>query len=74
MEINEENLIEIADKIDSFFNDMVMENELSLGAFNGIFMARMTRMNEAYKNMEQFKDLLQTIVDGRLQDDEVSIQ
>lgn len=74
MEMNDETLYKVAEAIDNFFNEIVTENNLSLGAFNGMFMARMARMNEAYENMDNFKKLLQTIVDDKLEDDEVVLQ
>ena len=71
--MDDKQLFEIAEDIDNFFNKTILEKELSVNAFNGIFMARMVRLNQACDNMENFNRLLREVTDGDLtkEDDKV---
>lgn len=71
--MDDKELFEIAEEIDNFFNKVILEKEVSVNAFNGIFMARMVRLNQACDNMENFNRLLHEVTNGDLtkEDDKV---
>ena len=71
--MDDKELFELAEEIDNFFNKTILEKELSVNAFNGVFMARMVRLNQACDNMENFNRLLRQVTDGDLakEDDKV---
>jgi hypothetical protein len=64
--MDDKELFELAEEIDNFFNKTILEKELSVNGFNGVFMARMVRLNQACDNMENFNRLLREVADGDL--------
>ena len=62
--MDDNQLFELAENIDNFFNKTILEGELSVNGFNGVFMARMMRLNQACGNLENFHKLLRDIADG----------
>ena len=64
--MEDKELFELAEDIDNFFNKTILEKELSVNGFNGVFMARMMRLNQACDNLENFNKLLRDITDGDL--------
>lgn len=64
--MEDKDLFELAEDIDNFFNKTILEKELSVNGFNGVFMARMMRLNQACDNLENFHKLLRDITDGDL--------
>jgi hypothetical protein len=64
-ESSQEKLITIAASIDNFLVKQSLDYELSMDAVNGIFMARLLRMNMEVGNKSNFFKLLQAV----LQDD-----
>ena len=64
-ESSQEKLITIAANIDNFLVKQSIDYELSMDAINGIFMARLLRMNMEVGNKSNFFKLLQAV----LQDD-----
>ena len=64
--MDDKQLFELAEDIDNFFNKTILEKELSVNGFNGVFMARMMRLNQACDNLENFNKLLRDITDGDL--------
>ena len=72
MEDNE--IIELAESIDDFLSKTFLEKELSVNKFNGVFMARMVRLNQACGNMENFVKLLRDVTDGDLAKEEKVLQ
>ena len=64
--MEDKDLFELAEDIDNFFNKTILEKELSVNGFNGVFMARMMRLNQACDNLENFNKLLRDITDGDL--------
>jgi hypothetical protein len=64
--MEDKDLFELAEDIDNFFNKTILEKELSVNGFNGVFMARMMRLNQACGNLENFNKLLRDITDGDL--------
>lgn len=67
-------VIELAETLDSFFSKTILEKELSVNGFNGVFMARMVRLNQACGNMDNFIKLLCSISEGDLIKETKSIQ
>jgi hypothetical protein len=67
-------IIELAEDIDNFFNKTILEKELSVNGFNGVFMARMVRLNQACGNMENFVKLLRDVTDGDLAKEDKVLQ
>ena len=64
--MKENEIIELAEQLDNFFSQKIIEKELSINAFNGVFMARLVRMNQEIGNMESFNHLLHQILHGNL--------
>jgi hypothetical protein len=64
-ESSQEKLITIAANIDNFLVKQSLDYELSMDAVNGIFMARLLRMNMEVGNKSNLFKLLQAV----LQDD-----
>jgi hypothetical protein len=64
-ESTQESLITIAANIDNFLVKQSIDYELSMDAINGIFMARLLRMNMEVGNKSNLFKLLQAV----LQDD-----
>ena len=64
-ESSQEKLITIAANIDNFLVKQSLDYELSMDAINGIFMARLLRMNMEVGNKSNLFKLLQAV----LQDD-----
>jgi hypothetical protein len=64
MEDNE--IIELAETLDTFFSTTILEKQLSINAFNGVFMARLVRMNQEVDNMHNLNRLLEDILKGDL--------
>jgi hypothetical protein len=64
-ESSQEKLITIAANIDNFLVKQSIDYELSMDAVNGIFMARLLRMNMEVGNKSNLFKLLQAV----LQDD-----
>jgi hypothetical protein len=64
MEDNE--IIELAEALDTFFSTTILEKQLSINAFNGVFMARLVRMNQEVDNMHNLNRLLEDILKGDL--------
>jgi hypothetical protein len=64
-ESTQESLITIAANIDNFLVKQSIDYELSMDAVNGIFMARLLRMNMEVGNKSNLFKLLQAV----LQDD-----
>jgi hypothetical protein len=64
-ESSQEKLITIAANIDNFLVKQSIDYELSMDAINGIFMARLLRMNMEVGNKSNLFKLLQAV----LQDD-----
>jgi len=64
-ESTQESLITIAANIDNFLVKQSLDYELSMDAINGIFMARLLRMNMEVGNKSNLFKLLQAV----LQDD-----
>ena len=73
--MDDNQLFELAENIDNFFNKTILEGELSVNGFNGVFMARMMRLNQACGNLENFHKVLRNIADGELaKEDEKILQ
>ena len=70
--MDDNKLIEIAHSIDTYLNAVILENELSVNALNGIIMARLTRLNQVTGNTDNYNRLLTEIASGELgQEDKV---
>jgi hypothetical protein len=59
-------IIELAEALDTFFSTTILEKQLSINTFNGVFMARLVRMNQEVDNMENLNRLLEDILKGDL--------
>jgi hypothetical protein len=56
----------LAEALDTFFSTTILEKQLSINTFNGVFMARLVRMNQEVDNMENLNRLLEDILKGDL--------
>jgi len=74
MEYTDKQLENMAEAIDNFFTTTILENNLSINAFNGVFMARMIRMNQAYDNLENLEKLLDILKENRRPQDDMMLQ
>jgi len=63
----QEKLMSIASNIDNFLVKQSLDYELSMDAINGIFMARLLRMNMEVGNKEGLFKLLKAILEEELQ-------
>lgn len=59
---NEDKIMNLSREIDDFFVEKALKYEMSANAINGVFMARLLRMNMSVDNMEGLKKLLESIL------------
>lgn len=59
---NDDAILKLSNEIDDFFVTQSLKYEMSANAINGIFMARLLRMNQTVGNMEGLYKLLETIL------------
>ena len=59
---NDENILKLSQAIDDFFVAQSIKYEMGANAINGVFMARLLRMNEEVGNMENLYKLLESII------------
>ena len=59
---NDDAILKLSNEIDDFFVTQSLKYEMSANAINGIFMARLLKMNETVGNMENLYKLLETIL------------
>lgn len=72
--MKDDEIVELAETLDSFFSKTILEKELSVNGFNGVFMARMVRLNQACGNMDNFVKLLRDVTDGDLAKEDKVLQ
>lgn len=59
---NDEVILSLSKEIDDFFVEQSLKYEMSANAINGIFMARLLRMNQSVGNMDSLYKLLESIL------------
>lgn len=59
---NDEKIEQLSHSIDDFFVAQSIKHEMGANAINGVFMARLLRMNEEVGNMENLYKLLESII------------
>lgn len=59
---NDDAILKLSNEIDDFFVEQSLKYEMSANAINGIFMARLLKMNETVGNMENLYKLLEAIL------------
>lgn len=59
---DDEAILNVSKEIDDFFVEQSLKYEMSANAINGVFMARLLRMNQTVGNMEGLYKLLETIL------------
>lgn len=72
---DDEAILSVSKEIDDFFVEQSLKYEMSANAINGVFMARLLRMNQSVGNMDSLYKLLESILtrDHEQLDDEQSI-
>lgn len=72
---NDEAILNVSKEIDDFFVEQSLKYEMSANAINGVFMARLLRMNQSVGNLDGLYKLLESILsrDHENLDEETSI-
>jgi len=60
--LNDEEIISLSQEIDDFFAKQVLRYEMNVNAINGVFMARLLRLNQSVGHTEGLYKLLQSIL------------
>lgn len=59
---DDEKIIGLSREIDDFFVQQSLKYEMNANAINGVFMARLIRMNQSVENVDNLYKLLETIL------------